>query len=527
MRTTRFAIRPIAFIPAAGLLLVAVGYSIFNEAAFYRVTSSANDWLIANFGGVFSIVGLLTVLGTAIAYFSPMGEIRIGGREARPTFSRLRAFYITLCTTIAAGVVFWGTVEPMYHISAPPESLGIEPFSPAAVRFAMETMFLHWTITPYAIYTLPTVVFAFAYYNMRKPFSVSSQFAPILGRFAEHRVLTQVVDAVVLLCIAGGMAATFATGALNMSGAVENMTGFAGGFASWAIILGITIVAFVSSSASGLNKGIRVLSNLNMNVYWVILAIMVIFGPTAFSLNLGTEALGGYVTRFFEKSLMTGQAAGDRWAQWWTTFYWANWMAWAPVAACFLGRVAYGHRIKDVITYTMVWPALFGVVWMTIFSGAAIHLQISGQLDLVGLLNSGNSAAIPYAVLSAFPLSRILIPFFLFITFISFVTAADSTTNAMAALTSTGITQNHEEAPTWTKVMWGVGLGVIALVMLKLAGIDGIKMMSNLGGAPATIFEVLAFASVLVIAADSVKHNRVDVPTEVVVEPVPEPVPEG
>ena len=128
------------------------------------------------------------------------------------------------------------------------------------------------------------------------------------------------------------------------------------------------------------------------------------------------------------------------------------------MAACFLGRVAYGHRIRDVILYTMFYLALFGVVWMTIFSGAAIHLQITGQVDLVTLLESGNSAAIPYAVLSAFPLSRILIPFFLFITFITFVTAADSTTNAMASLTSTGISQEHEEAPTWIKVM------------LKLAG---------------------------------------------------------
>jgi len=130
MQKTEFKIRPLAFYPAAGLLLIAVVYSIIDKDTFYRVTSSANDWLIANFGGVFSTVGLLTVAGTLVAYFSPFGRIRIGGEKAVPTFTRLRAFYITLCTTIAAGVVFWGTVEPIYHISAPPESLGLEPFSP-------------------------------------------------------------------------------------------------------------------------------------------------------------------------------------------------------------------------------------------------------------------------------------------------------------------------------------------------------------------------------------------------------------
>ncbi|MBN2873691.1 MAG: BCCT family transporter, partial [Spirochaetales bacterium] len=142
--------------------------------------------------------------------------------------------------------------------------------------------------------------------------------------------------------------------------------------------------------------------------------------------------------------------------------------------------------------------------------GTAIHLQITGQVDLVALLNSGNSAAIPYAVLSVLPFAKIIIPFFLFITFISFVTAADSTTNAMAALTSSGITKDEEEAPIWMKVLWGVGLGVIALVMLGLAGIDGIKMLSNLGGAPATLFEILAFASILVMAGKTKQYNLAD-----------------
>jgi choline-glycine betaine transporter len=150
------------------------------------------------------------------------------------------------------------------------------------------------------------------------------------------------------------------------------------------------------------------------------------------------------------------------------------------------------------------------MLWMTFFSGTAIHLQLTGQIDLVALLESGNSAAIPYAVLGALPLAKIIIPFFLLITFLSFVTAADSTTNAMAALTASGITKDEEEAPMWMKVLWGVGLGVIALAMLGLAGIDGIKMLSNLGGAPATLFEILAFASVLLIAGNLKKLNIVD-----------------
>lgn len=511
----KFRARPLAFWPAIILLLLSVVFCIVNEDQFYAIVSNANDWLMAKFGGVFSIVGFLTVLGCVIAYFSPLGKVKIGGEEAKPIFSNVKSFYITLCTTIAAGVVFWGTVEPMYHLSAPPESLGIEPFSPEAIRFTMETMFLHWTITPYAIYCLPTIIFAFAFYNMKKPFSISSQFAPVVKTLGTNKTFTQIIDGISLLCIAAGMASTFATGTLNMAGASESIFGIsAKSFGLWTIILSLAIIIFLISSASGLKKGIKMLSSLNMYVYWIILAIILIFGPFSYVLNLGTEALGGYIGGFFEKSLMTGAASNDMWPQWWTTFYWANWMAWAPVAACFLGRVAFGHTVKEIVKYTLIWPALFGVVWMTLFSGTAIYLQINGLVDLVALLNNGNAQSIPYAVLEYFPLAKITIPFFLVITFISFVTAADSTTNAMASLSSEGMTQKNTEAPFWIKAVWGIGIGIISLVMLKAAGINGIKMLSNLGGAPATIFEALAFVSLIMISKKPSKYSEVDIVTK-------------
>ena len=511
MKSFVFKARPIAFWPAAVLLTASVVFCIFNDKIFYNTASAANNWLMVNFGGVFSIVGFLTVLGSVIAYFSPLGKIRIGGNQAIPLFSNIKSFYITLCTTIAAGVVFWGTVEPIYHISSPPSSLGIEPYSAEAVRFTMETMFLHWTITPYAIYCLPTIIFAFAFYNMKKSFSISSQFAPIMNSLVSNRNFNQVVDGICLLCIAAGMASSFATGTLNMAGASEYIFGFdAASTITWSVILVTAMIIFLISSASGLNKGIRVLSDLNMYVYWIILAIILLFGPFSYLLNLGTEALGGYIGNFFEKSFMTGVAANDNWPQSWTTFYWANWMAWAPVAACFLGRVAYGHTVKDIVNYTLIWPALFGIIWMSLFAGSAIYLQINGIADLAGLLSEGNAQAIPYKVLEYFPLAKLIIPFFLFITFISFVTAADSTTNAMASLSTEEISQNNEEAPLWIKAFWGAGIGVIALVMLKSKGINGIKMLSNLGGAPATIFEALSFISIVFVARNPYKYSVID-----------------
>lgn len=498
-------LRYITFISASIFLIIVILLSILNQQLFFEKTKLINDWLIKYFGSVFSIVGFLTLIGCAIAYFSPLGEIRIGGENAKPRFSKVKSFYIALCTTIAAGIVFWGSVEPIYHLSSPPESMNIAPFSSEAIKFAMETMFLHWGFTPYAIYTLPTIIFAIAYYNMKAPFSVSSQFAPIFPIKNENQILPQVVDSVILFCISAGMAATFSTAALNMGGAVSSITGLPNNVFMWIAVLGAAIVIFVISSASGLNKGIKLLSDANTKIYFILLLIVLFFGPTAFSFNLGTEAFGGYISKFAEKNLFTGAAANDNWPQYWTTFYWANWMSWAPVTACFLGRIAYGHRVKDVIIYNLVWPALFGIVWMTLFSGAAIYYQTTGQIDLYGLLQNGQIAEIPYAIFKEMPLGKLLIPLFFLTTFISLVTAADSTTNSMASLSSNGITLDNEEASLGMKIFWGAGLGIISIVILQLAGIDGIKMLSNLGGAPATIFELLCFISLFFLLK---KHKK-------------------
>lgn len=498
-------LRHSVFWPPFLLLIAAAIFSFTNKEGFIKMTTVSNDWLLANVGWVFSLAGLVMLVTVVWVYFSPLGKVKIGGKNAKPMLKLSNWLAITLCTTIASGVTFWGIVEPIYHVTAPPESLGIKPNSPAAAIFSMSTMYLHWTVTPYAIYCVPALMFAFAYYNMRKPFSLSSTLAPLFG----DKVFGgwgKTIDSLCLYTLALGMAAAMGTSILNLAGGVKQLSGIASTPTLWAIISVVVMVTFIISASSGLMKGIRILSDINMKVYIVIVLFMFIAGPAAYIVNLGTESFGYFLSHFFEKSLFTGAAAGDQWPQWWTVFYWANWFAWAAITALFLGRISYGYSVRAFITVNFVFPSAFGALWMTIFGGTAIHKQMT-EGTLGDILTNQGPESVLYAVLSDVPLSSLVIPFYLFVVFISFVTASDSNISAMGGISSTGVTPESPESPMFIKVVWGVAIGVISWIMISFAKIDGIKMLSNLGGIPALILGLLTVFALIKVSRAPEKYD--------------------
>jgi choline-glycine betaine transporter len=449
-------------------------------------------------GWLFSIAGGLSVIVIILVYFSPLGDIKLGGRDAEPLLSRPSWFAITLCTTIAAGILFWGTAEPMWHYAYPPTSLGIEPQSLDAAKFAMETMYLHWTFIPYAIYTVPTIVFGFAYYNMKRSFSVGSQIGPLVSKARQNK-FNNIIDAIVLFTVATGISSSFGTAVMNMGGGINALFNINNSKSLWVMITLVGTIAFVISSGTGLMKGIRILSNVNMYIYYVIIAALLILGPSIYFLRFGTETFGIFLDNIFTKALFTGGAAGDSWASDWTMFYWSNWMAWAPVSAVFLARVAYGYKIKDVILMNFVFPSIFSTVWMTILSGTTLNFQMTGKVDVLNIMTEQGSGAAAYAVLGELPLSGIIIGLYLIAVMISFITATDSTTNAMSSISTSGIKIGDEEAPLLIKIIWGIIIGGIALVFITTLGLDGIKMMSYLGGFPALFLGLFSIVSLILI----------------------------
>jgi glycine betaine transporter len=489
---------PVFFVPFF-LLTLSVGFSMVDMQGFLQVVKRANDWILASFGDLFSGATLL-FLGLCLwAAFSPLGRARIGGSRAKPLLTRWQWFSISLCTTIAIGILFWAAAEPMYHLHEPPRRLGLAPASDAAARFALSTMFLHWTFTPYGIYTVAGLTFALAFYNLRQPFSLGSMLTPLLGARRAGRA-GNLVDAICLYSLVAGMATSLGAGMLIIAGGVRSYLDVANHDALLALTALAIIFTYVASAVSGLMRGVRVFSHINI-VAFVLLALFVLFfGPTIFLFSFGWESLMVYVRDFFPRS--AGIGVEQAWSDSWTIFYWANWMAWAPVTAAFLGRLSYGYTVRDYIVFNLLLPAFFSMLWMTIFSGAALHVDhFAGQADLFGAMRERGPESAIYLVLGQLPAPGFSSLAFLFIAFISFVTAADSNTSAMSGLCASGISPDSPEPPAWIKVAWGLIVGAIAYVMVANAGIEGIKMTSVLGGLPALFFLLAAAAGLIAMLA--------------------------
>ncbi len=518
----------LVFWPPFLLMMTAVVLSLVEKEEFIRLTKLAENWVLTHFGWMFSLCAFLAVILCIYICFSKFGTVRIGGKNAKPKLKMWNWFAITVCTTIAVGILLWATAEPIKHLTTPPAFTGFESGSTEAAMFAMSTMYLHWTFTPYAIYAVASLMFAFAYYNMKKPYSLGSPLTPLFGDCVTGRT-GNIIDAVCLYSLVAGMAASLGGGILILAAGLEQLfPDLVNGksITLWAIIAGVIIITFVISSASGLMKGIRVLSSLNTYALFALALFVLIAGPTFFILTFGLESFGQYITNFFAMNLggdsmaslrtgADGQPA-DSWAHSWTIFYWAVWLAWTPVTACFLGQISYGRTVREFMLVNFICPALFGAIWMAIFSGTALHLEMTGGASLAPLLEEDASGQnhyeqVAFAVFEHLPLTGVLVVFYVCSTFICFVTSADSNTTAMAAISSTGITPENSEGGTAIKIAWGVTVGLVAWVMISFVeDIKGIKIISTLGGFPAAVLILGVIASLTRVVFDYEKYNIVD-----------------
>ncbi len=501
-------LRKIAFFPPFLILAVFVVISMASKETFLGIINSINNWIIKNIGWAASILALAIVVISLWAAFSKFGSVRIGGEKAKPELSTFSWFSIALCTTMAAGILFWGPGEPIAHYLYPPTELyGVKPASPESLKFAMETMFLHWTIVPYAMYTLPGVVFAFMYYNAKKPFSIASEISPLLGDRVYGKTFMQVIDGITLFAIGCGMAGSVAQAFMNISGGIAKITGLPSDKRLWLIIGIILAVTVICSAVSGLQRGLKMLSNINVVGFGIFLVFLLIMSNLSFLLNLSTEALGGFAGTFLERILITGESVDSQWPQWWTTFYWFSWMAWAPTSGAFMGRIAKGRTVKQMIgMYVGVCAAMSGI-WMIIVSGTALWVNHSGQADLAAAYDKGVEN-VPYEMLASMPGGFVIIVLFVILIFLSTVTACDSNALVMAGISSTGISPESPEAKNWLKIVWTIIPMAVGYIMIAAVGVDGVKIIANFGGMFAALIMAAATASLVVLIRKYKKFDK-------------------
>ena len=305
---------------------------------------------------------------------------------------------------------------------------------------------------------------------------------PLLGQRA-HGPVGSAVDILCLYALVAGMAASLGAGILSLAGGIEGLGGFAGGVRLRWAIAALIVASFLVSAATGLQKGIAGLSVLNTWLFFAIIAFVLVAGPLAEMLGLSLRGGADYVRTFVPRNL--GLDVDGDWHREWTIFNWANWFAWAPVTALFLGRLAVGDSVRAFILINLILPALFGAVWMTAIAGATIAIDQHSGASLYAVLAAEGPDPVLFRLFDALGGGSFVTGTVLFAIFLSYVAGADANVSAMSALSTHGISPDAPEAPLAVQIIWGVTVGLVAIVLVAASGIDGIRMMSVLGGFPA------------------------------------------
>ena len=469
---------------------LAAAFLVWGAAAptqLATVTAAIQRWLLDAFGWFYLLcaVGLLVMAVTLI--FSRYGDIPLGKDGEKPEFPLVTWFAMLFCAGMGIGLVFWGVAEPTAHFYDPPRGVGE---TPEAASLALQYSFFHWGLHPWGIYTMVAMSLAYFQFRKGKPGLFSASCEPILGERAKGPI-GQVIDIIAVFATVFGVATSLGFGAIQISGGVSYLFALSNTVILQLVMIAAVTVLYILSAQTGLHRGIKYLSNLNMVLAVSLMGFLLFLGPTKFIMDVFTSALGEYLQNLPTMSLYLAPFDDSRWIQDWTLFYWAWWIAWAPFVGTFIARISRGRTVREFVLGVLFVPTLFCAFWFSVFGGTAISLDMFEQVGMKQVIEAQGKEVALFTLLEHFPFGEImsLIAILLIATF--FITSADSATFVLGTLTSNG----NLNPPNAIKFTWGIIQSVVAAVLLWSGGLKGLQMGSILAAFPFAVIMLLLMAS--------------------------------
>ncbi|WP_226580228.1 BCCT family transporter [Halobacillus litoralis] len=480
--------RKSVFIPA--FLIVGGGaiLGIVNNQVLTEITMNGFTASLKGLGWLYQIISLMALIIVSVVTFSKIGSIRLGGADAKPKYPFRSWFAMALTGGVATGVITYGVNEPIIYfgnIYGELNNTGVEPGTASAAFFAMGRSLYNWTFIPYAMYSLSGLVVAYMYFNRKKELSVTATLTPLFGNKITRGFWPGIIDTLAVLAIALGLASSLGAGLALVGSGIEMTYGFEQGPILWFVLAFLITGLFTISALKGLDKGIRKMSSFNANVFYFLLIVLIVIGPTLYILNSTTAGFSYWLQNFWGWGLDPGVIGGEALVMWWTLYDWAIWIAYAPLMGIFLAIISYGRTIRQFMVINWILPAAFSVLWFGIFGGTALHWQENNTVDLISTIKENGAVSALWTFLAHLPFASIIIPIVMIALILSFATAADSMVRAIATLCTINI-RFDEEPAKWKMLLWAVSIAVIAYVMVAFAGgeqgVDGVKYLAALGG---------------------------------------------
>ncbi|KHF42568.1 BCCT family transporter [Saccharomonospora viridis] len=534
---------PSIFFSAAFLTLAFVVGSILFTAEVDSVFRAVSNAVKTNLGWLY-ILGvtsfLLFLLWIACSRY---GNVRLGGKDSRPEYTNVTWFGMLFAAGIGSILMFWGVAEPINHFANPPFSgahaqvdalagsmgspqdfakrLGEMPVSPGATAPLSENAaneaigfaLYHFGLHTWSIFSLPALAFAYFAYKRGLPFRVSSIFHPLLGNRI-NGPLGRVIDTVAVIGTLFGVAVSVGLGTLQINSGLNELFGVeVSGVVQILIIAVVTTFATISV-ATGLDKGIKWLSNINIGMAVALLLFILFTGSTVFLLRGVIESTGTYLSMLVPLSFWNDALpAGDwGWQGTWTVFYWAWTITWAPFVGIFVARISKGRTIREFVLGVLGSPVAFSVVWFSIFGMSSINIEWNEPGSLIGpVVQEGDTAAALFTFLEHFPAPEFMMGFSVLIVIIFFTTSADSASLVVDMLTS----GNTTNPPVRQRIFWAVLGGTVAATLIAATGQEALQALEQVITVIGLPFFLIAFAMMYCL----VKALRKDIPEEELLSP--------
>ncbi|MAD60462.1 MAG: choline transporter [Myxococcales bacterium] len=466
-------INPPVFFTSGGLLIALLTFSVIAPEQSIAFFNGIKDYILTNFSW-FYVLSVTLIFGFCIwLSVSPYGGLVLGEDHEKPVYSRSSWYAMLFAAGMGIGLVFYGVAEPLAHFRSPPVG---DALSPEALTSALPLTYHHWGLHAWAVYAVIGLSIAFFTYRRNLPLSIRSCFYPIFGDRI-YGWLGHFIDIIAVFGTLFGLATSLGAGAGSVSAGFHRLFDTPDTVGVQLIVIAVITGAATVSLVTGVDKGIKILSEVNMVIAGLLLLFVFLVGPTTYILDRFTEGVGLYFNDFVYRSFKLGQAGTteSNWIKGWSVVYWGWWVAWAPFVGMFVARISRGRTIRDFVLSVMCVPVVVTFFWFAVFGGTALSPELRPNiLSTIQQAGSSADAVAVYAMLEQLPFAQILCFLAVIVVTIFFVSSSDSASFVVDMLTSGG----HLEPPTWQRVFWATAEGATAAVLLYTGGekvLSGLK----------------------------------------------------
>ncbi len=491
---------PPVFIASAFLMLIFILLAtFFTEASkvFFNLVQSS---IVENFSWIFTIATILFLCFVLYLLFSKYGEIRLGQPDEKPEFNYPTWFAMMFSAGMGIGLVFWSIAEPIKHYLNPPIN---QAKMLTAANQAMTVTYFHWGFHAWAVFMIVGLSLSFFSFRKGLPLAIRSCFYPLLGEKI-YGFWGHCIDTFAVVGTMFGVATSLGLGAMQVNAGLNFIANIPENKVVQIFLIALITACATASVVLGLKKGISRISNFNVWVGVILVTFVFFLGPTVFIVNLFAENIKDYLINLLYMSYWSEWVAKTDWKSSWTTFYWGWWIAWAPFVGLFIARISRGRTIREFILGGLFAPTFATFLWLSVFGGTALHLEIFQGASISEAVSANISSALfktlnhlPYAQITAGLSTLVIVTFF--------VTSSDSGSLVIDILTAGG----HPNPPVNQKIFWAITEGVIASVLVLAGGLTALQTAAIASGLPFTLIMIgMCFALIKGLRNEPLNLNK-------------------